>query len=87
MMCRMTAVTQGDQIRRFVTTPGGAWNKMMNIDFIGMARLPAFDAPQSITSKDALSGFAPILFDCQRHDNLAFLRIATSTATLCDAAD
>ena len=37
MMCRMTAVAQGDQIGWLIAAAGRAWKKVMNIGF--MARL------------------------------------------------
>lgn len=82
MMRYMTAVTQGDQIRRLITTACRAWKKVMNVNFVGIARLPAFNAPEPITSKDAFSSSAPILFACVRHDDLALVRIAGSQAAL-----
>lgn len=44
----------------------------MNIGFIRMARSPAFNAPELIASKDALSRSVPILFDYTRHDPSQF---------------
>jgi hypothetical protein len=84
MMRCMTAVTQGDQIRRLIATAGRAWKKVMNINFIEIARPPAFGAPEPITSKDAFSSSAPILFACARHDDLILVRIAGSQAALCN---
>ena len=84
MMCRMTAVAQSDQIRWLVTAAGRAWEKVMNIDFITIARLPAFDALELVTSKDALSNSAPIPFDCARHDDLALVRVPGSQAAHCN---
>ena len=43
----------------------------MNISFISIARLLAFDAPEFVTSKYALSNSAPITFDCARQTYLA----------------
>ena len=74
MMCRMTAIAQGDQIRWLIATAGRAWQKVMNIGFVRIARLPAFDALELITSKDALSNSVPIAVDCARHDYLALVR-------------
>ena len=34
MMCSMTAVAQGNQIRWLIATAGRAWEKVMNINFI-----------------------------------------------------
>jgi len=56
----------------------------MNIGFTGIARHPAFDAPELIASKNALSNSVPILFDCTRHDDIAFVRIVGSQAAHCN---
>jgi hypothetical protein len=66
-MCRMTAVAQGDQVGRIIAAAGRTWNNVMNISFEPIARLLAFDALEMVTSKHALSNFAPIPFDraCQ----------------------
>jgi hypothetical protein len=84
MMCRMTAVAQGDQITWLIAAGGRAWEKVMNIGYIRIAWLPAFDALELITSKDALSNSAPIPFDCARHDDLALARMAGSQAAHCN---
>ena len=75
MMCSMTAIAQSDQIRRLIAAAGRAWEKVMNIGFIRIARPPAFDAPELIASKNALSSSGPIRFDCAGHDDLALLRM------------
>ena len=49
------AIAQGDQIRWLIAAAGRAWEKVMNIGFMGIARPPAFDAPELIASKNALS--------------------------------
>jgi hypothetical protein len=43
----------------------------MNISFIAIAWLLAFDAPEFVPSKDAPSNSPPILFDCARQTHLA----------------
>jgi hypothetical protein len=43
----------------------------MNIGFIAIAWIPAFDALEFVTPKYALSDFAPIPFDCSRQAHLA----------------
>ena len=42
----------------------------MNIRFISIARLLAFDALELVASKYALSNSAPIPFDCVRQADL-----------------
>jgi hypothetical protein len=74
MMCRMTAVAKSDQIGWLIAATSRAWEKVMNVDFIRIIWLLAFDAPQPITSKDALPSSAPTLFDCARHDDLALVQ-------------
>ncbi|WP_244553360.1 hypothetical protein [Bradyrhizobium erythrophlei] len=80
----MTAIAQGDQIRWLIAAAGRAWDKVMNVGFMGIARPPALDAPELIASKNALSNSAPILFNCTRHDDIAFVRIVGSQAALCN---
>ena len=82
MMCSMTAIAQGDQIRWLIAAAGRAWEKVMNIGFINIARLPTFDAPEPITSKNALSSSAPIPFNCVRHDDRSYVNSWISSRPL-----
>src|ERR1700678_2682988 len=53
MMGRM-AITQGDQIRRLIATAGRGRKKVMNINFIGFARLRRPDYVVGQLRKDRL---------------------------------
>ena len=75
MMCRMTAVAQGDQIRWLIAAAGRTWKEMMNISFISIAQLLAFDALELVTSKYGLSNGTPIPFNCACQVNLALSTI------------
>jgi hypothetical protein len=47
---------------------------MMNISFIAIARLLAFDAPEFVASKYALSNSAPFPVDCNRQAHLILVQ-------------
>ena len=53
---------------------------MVNIGFAAIARLPAFDATEVVTSKDALPNPAPLPIDCSRQAYLVFVRVAVDLA-------
>jgi hypothetical protein len=53
---------------------------MVNIGFAAITRLPAFDATEVVTSKDALPNPAPLPIDCSRQAYLVFVRVAVDLA-------
>ena len=76
----MTAIAQGDQIRRLIAAAGRARKKVMNIGLIRIARRPAFDALELIASKNVLSYSSPVTFDRVRHNDLALVRTTETQA-------